>query len=56
MKPDEEENEYTKIVDYQPLPTSDDKVVGIYDLFQKGKDIAPKVSKPYIPPPKPSKE
>lgn len=51
-KPVETENEYTKIVDYQPIPeSSDDSVRGVYNEFQLAQKPKP-IPKPLPPPPK----
>ena len=50
-KAEEAENEYTKIVDYQPVPESDDSVRGIYSAFQAAQKPKP-VYKPPPPAPK----
>ena len=45
------ENEYTKIVDYQPIPTDDDSVRGVYRAFELSQQPKP-APKPLPPPPK----
>lgn len=47
----ETENEYTKIVDYQPVPSDDDSVRGVYRAFELSQQPKP-APKPLPPPPK----